>query len=233
MRKIVRKENKVVGRGIGERKWRGNFRRRIMIFGSSIDVRCRDLGMEETRGGRERVQEKYLRGVLGVDREMPGYILRKECKRNRLRVKASGKVSRQNDRREEGRILTECWKEKKKNTGKRVCQWRSKKIESKRKMDECGAEWKGHARQESENQRIKVQQIVWEVYDRGNSGVPGERECKKQKNAGEILMEGEERKYRMCYEKRERQSSTCGMNLAKWQRGRERSEENEDGREMG
>jgi hypothetical protein len=34
------------------------------------------------------VQEKYLREVLVVDRETPGYIVREECKRNRLRVKA-------------------------------------------------------------------------------------------------------------------------------------------------
>jgi hypothetical protein len=32
----------------------------------------------------EKVQEKYLRGVLGVDRETPGYIVREEWKRNRL-----------------------------------------------------------------------------------------------------------------------------------------------------
>jgi hypothetical protein len=39
----------------------------------------------------EKVQEKYFRGVLGVDRETPGYIMREECKRNRLRVKAGNR----------------------------------------------------------------------------------------------------------------------------------------------
>jgi hypothetical protein len=36
--------------------------------------------------------------MLGMDRETPDYIVRKECKRNRLRVKVgkSGKVSKQN-----------------------------------------------------------------------------------------------------------------------------------------
>jgi hypothetical protein len=42
----------------------------------------------------EKVQEKYFRRVLGVDRETPGYIVRKECKRNRLSVKA-GKRERE------------------------------------------------------------------------------------------------------------------------------------------
>jgi hypothetical protein len=34
------------------------------------------------------VQEKYLRWVLGVERETPEYIVREECKRSKLRVKA-------------------------------------------------------------------------------------------------------------------------------------------------
>jgi hypothetical protein len=71
----------------------------------------------------------------------------------------------------------------------RICQWRSGKIESKRKM-ECGAEWKGQrhrqARKNGENQRSQIKQGVWKVYGRGNAGVPGERECKREKNDGKI-----------------------------------------------
>jgi hypothetical protein len=61
---------------------------------------------------------------------------------------------------------------------------------------------------------------------RENSGVPGERECKRKKNDGEIQMwERAERKQvlderrrkrcRMCYEERERERelSTCGMDV--------------------
>jgi hypothetical protein len=40
------------------------------------------------------MQEKYLRGVLGVDRETPGYIVREECKRNRLRVKNGKEIDK-------------------------------------------------------------------------------------------------------------------------------------------
>jgi hypothetical protein len=53
------------------------------------------------------VQEKYLRWVLGVDRETSGDIAREECKR--LRVTAGKRTA----------ILTECWREKKKNTEKK------------------------------------------------------------------------------------------------------------------
>jgi hypothetical protein len=63
------------------------------------------------------VQEKYLRRVLGVDRETPDYTVREECKRNRLRVKAEKTAAKFEDKidgREDCR--TECWREKKKKT---------------------------------------------------------------------------------------------------------------------
>jgi hypothetical protein len=65
------------------------------------DVWGRDLGREGTRGGRE--SEKYLRWVLGVDRETPTYIVREECKRNRLRVKV-GKRAAKYEEKMDGRV---------------------------------------------------------------------------------------------------------------------------------
>jgi hypothetical protein len=51
----------------------------------------------------EKVQEKYLRGVLGMDRETPSYIVREECKRNRLRVKAGRERQSLKTKRREGK----------------------------------------------------------------------------------------------------------------------------------
>jgi hypothetical protein len=42
----------------------------------------------------EKVQEKCLRGVLGVDRETSSYTEREECKRNRLIVKAGKRAAK-------------------------------------------------------------------------------------------------------------------------------------------
>jgi hypothetical protein len=65
------------------------------------------------------------------------------------------------------------------------------------------------------------------VYDRGSSGVPGEREsarerkmmarfrCGNEERENRYWTEGEERGCRMCYEERERQLSTCGMDAVK------------------
>jgi hypothetical protein len=45
------------------------------------------------------VQEKYLTGVLGVDRETSGY--REECKKNRMRVKAGKRAAKCEDSMDE------------------------------------------------------------------------------------------------------------------------------------
>jgi hypothetical protein len=47
---------------------------------------------------------------------------------------------------------------------------------------------KQERRERIKERKIKGTQGVREVYDRGNSGIPGERECKREKNDGEIQM---------------------------------------------
>jgi hypothetical protein len=130
---------------------------RIWMYGAEI---WRWKEQEEV----EKVQEKYLKGELGVDRETPGYIVREECKRNRLKVKA-GKRAAKFEYKMAGR--EDCRRTRKKNTEieilseKRIYQWSSGKIKSKRKMDECRAGWKGQrrkqARKKGKNQRIQIQ----------------------------------------------------------------------------
>jgi hypothetical protein len=98
-------------------------------------------------------------------------------------------------------------------------------------------------------ERIQMQQEVWKVYDRGNSGVPGERECKRKKNDGEIEMwEREERKQILNGRRRKKVENVLCMrrererriehmrNGCSEMRERERKERgeilNEDGREI-
>jgi hypothetical protein len=120
---VVRKANKVVGCvwGIGERMWGGEFGRRMMTFERMVEsvlMYGAEIWGWKEQEEVERVQEKYLRWVLGVDRETPGYIVGEECKRSKLRVKAGKRAAKFEDRmggREECRILTECYRENKKN----------------------------------------------------------------------------------------------------------------------
>jgi hypothetical protein len=103
----LRKANKVVGCvwGIGERKWGSDFSRRMM-YGSEI-------GGWKEREERERLQEKYLTEVQGVERETLGYIVREKCKRNSMIVKAGKRAAKLEDKMD-GRL--EC-KEKEKEHG--------------------------------------------------------------------------------------------------------------------
>jgi hypothetical protein len=55
------------------------------------------------RGWKRRgtVQEKDLRGMLGVDRETAGYTVKEKCKKNRLRVKAGKRAAKFEDKMDE------------------------------------------------------------------------------------------------------------------------------------
>jgi hypothetical protein len=88
------------------------------------------------------VQKKYLRRVLGVDKETPRYIVTEECKRNKLRVKAGKRAAKFEDKmngREECRILTECWREKREKYYQRN-QYASEEVERLRTKGRCRAE---------------------------------------------------------------------------------------------
>jgi hypothetical protein len=185
VREVVRKANKVVGCvwGIGERMWGGEFGRRMMMFESMVEsvlMYGAEIWGWKEQEEVERVQEKYLRLVLGVDRETPGYIVREECKRSKLRVKAGKRAAKFEDRmggREECRILTECYREKKKNA------------DEKERAKYCRRN--GYASEEVERMRAEGRWMCAELSER-------DRDTDKQERRERIREARYNREYERC-----------------------------------
>jgi hypothetical protein len=117
-----------------------------------------------------------------VDRETPGYIVREKCKRNRLRMKTGKR-----DGREECKILTECWRVKKKNAEKWKVKYYQRNGFVSEEVERLWAEgrWmKGtktrRRKRVGENQRIEVEG-VWEVYGRGIPEYLGKQSAREKK----------------------------------------------------
>jgi len=76
--------------GIGRRRFGGDWKRRMWLFDKLVwtvmSYRVEIWGWKETEG-MERLQERYLRWVLGVERRTPGYLVREEVQREKLRIR--------------------------------------------------------------------------------------------------------------------------------------------------
>lgn len=62
----------------------------------------------------ERLQERYIRWMLGVDGRTPGYMMREESKREKMRTKMGSRTVRYEERLKkggEGKWARKCWEE--------------------------------------------------------------------------------------------------------------------------
>jgi hypothetical protein len=228
----------------------------VLMYGAEI------WGWKE-REEVERVQEKYLRWVLGVDRETPGYIVREECKRSKLRVKAGKRAAKFEDRmggREECRILTECYREKKKNADEKerekYCRrngYASEEVERMRAEGRwmCAELSERDRDTDKQERRERIREARYNrEYERCvTEDVPvylGRESTKERKmmarfrcgnedRENKYWMEEEERMCRMCREERETiEHMWRGCGEMREREEKERGEIlNEDGREIG
>lgn len=69
--------------GVRKRNFRGDWEKRLWLFDkfiwAVISYEMELWGWKEKKG--ERLQDRYLRWVLGVKRYTPGYMVRKEIQR--------------------------------------------------------------------------------------------------------------------------------------------------------
>jgi hypothetical protein len=100
--------------------------------------------------------------MLGVDRETPDYIVKKECKRSRLKVKArkrAAKLGDKTDGREKCNLLTKCWKEKKKNAEEKEREnYHQRNGYASEEVDECELSERNNDTDKQERRERMIQQ---------------------------------------------------------------------------
>lgn len=93
----IKKAAAVMGQvwSIGKRRFGKNLERRLWLFDRLVwtvmSYGIEILGWKE-REGMEKLEERYLRWIFGLDRRTPGYMVREEIKRGKLRERA-GKIA--------------------------------------------------------------------------------------------------------------------------------------------
>jgi len=117
--------------GIGKRKFGRDWGKRVWMFDALIwaimGYGAEIWGWRERRQ-MERVQEKFLKWVLGVDWRVPGYMVREEMQREKLRVRAGRRAWRFEERLAEGKgseVARRCWEEMRRRVraGRMLSEW--------------------------------------------------------------------------------------------------------------
>ncbi|KMQ86830.1 hypothetical protein RF55_14087 [Lasius niger] len=133
IRERIKKAMGILGQiwGIGKRKFGKDLGRRIWLFDTLVWT---VLGYgAEVWGWRERekvegVEEQFLRWMVGADWRTPGYLIREELKRDKLRGRAARRAWNFEKKLEEGKggeIARECLEEIKKRLekNKKKSEW--------------------------------------------------------------------------------------------------------------
>jgi hypothetical protein len=100
--------------GIGQRKFEGDFRRRIWMFNhlvKNILMYGAEIWGWNEYAVIERCQDKYIKWSLGLDWNTPGYIVREETKTKVLRIESGKRAVKFEEKIREStpnRILKEC-----------------------------------------------------------------------------------------------------------------------------
>ncbi|EZA51890.1 hypothetical protein X777_09583 [Ooceraea biroi] len=103
--------------GIGKRYFGNDYKRKEWLFDTLVWT-VMGYGVEVWRWGERRkveaMQERYIKWILGVDWVTPGYMVKKEVKREKLRMRCARRAWRFVERLREGRgsgWSRECLKE--------------------------------------------------------------------------------------------------------------------------
>jgi len=143
--------------GLGKRKFGGDWGRRLWLFDRLVWT-VLSYGVEiwgwKEREGMERIEERYLRWVLGVDARTPGYMVREELQREKLRGRMGRRAAGFERRLEEGRgsgLARMCWEEMRERNrkGRESSGWER---ERRRFFEERGIEVESEERERREGE---------------------------------------------------------------------------------
>ncbi|XP_071568694.1 uncharacterized protein [Temnothorax nylanderi] len=119
VRERIKKAAAVMGKvwGIGKRRFGKDWGKRMWLFDRLVWT-VMGYGAEiwgwREREGMERLEERYIRWVLGVDGKTPWYLVREELQREKLRGRAGISAWRFEKKLEEGKgseLARLCWEE--------------------------------------------------------------------------------------------------------------------------
>ncbi|XP_068991496.1 trichohyalin-like [Neodiprion pinetum] len=117
--------------GIGKRRFGRDWEKRIWLFDrlvwTVIEYASEIWGWREWRAV-EAVQDRFLRWTLGVDGRTPGYLVREELQREKLRIRAGRRAwnfERKLERGEGSELARRCWEEirDKAEAGRQGSRW--------------------------------------------------------------------------------------------------------------
>lgn len=153
---------------IGEKLFKDNFRRRMAMF----DIMVKSIvmfGVEiwgyKERSDIEKLQVKYIKWILGLDKCTPDYIVLEETKRDKIRTLAGKRVldfERTMKRETNNMLLRECRREMDKKN-KRETKWKKDREEFLEK--------KGWSRWEMEAKEERGEDIITEWMERDRAEV--------------------------------------------------------------
>jgi len=119
IRERIKRAAAVMGEvwGIGRRKFGKDWSGRLWLFDRLIWT-VLSYGVEiwgwKEREGIERLEERYMRWVMGLERRTPGYLIREEIKRGKLRERAGRRAWGFEERLKGGKgsgLTRLCWEE--------------------------------------------------------------------------------------------------------------------------
>ncbi|CAH1366167.1 unnamed protein product [Tenebrio molitor] len=135
-----------------------------------------EIGGWKEQEERERLQEKYLTEVQGVERETLGYIVREKCKRNRMIVKAGKRAAKLEDKMDRRLECREKEKEHGEEGEREICTYYQRN---------------GYASEEMERLRAKGKWMNVELSER-------DKHTGKQEKRGKIKESRYNREHERC-----------------------------------